>query len=343
MMKVVTPLSDISSYEPLVEAGADEFFCGFIPFEWLKVYSSVLPLNRRENHAISWNICTLSSMKILRKMVEYYKVPVKITFNAHYYIESQYPVLIDIVKKLLESGFNNFIIADIAFIMYLRDKGFDCNIHLSGEAEVYNRMSIRFLDRFNIARYVFPRKTPIENMKSCISNSGVLNKEYEAFILNALCQFSGGFCNALHCDELQPICSMPQKISKTNGSQGKFAAVENTIRIKEIVDSGIRAKTEGKTTDSDKNKIPFGLEGCGVCKIKELMDIGVTHLKIVGRGYSLDSLINDVKNVREIINTAAIYDDYGKFENAVKENYFKNKCPEYCYYMKSAGSLYKNR
>lgn len=34
-MKLLSPLSNVEDYESLVEAGADEFYCGYMPYRWL--------------------------------------------------------------------------------------------------------------------------------------------------------------------------------------------------------------------------------------------------------------------------------------------------------------------
>ena len=65
----------------LAEAGADEVFCGCVPYEWNKKYGTLFPLNRREVLYYNVHICSLEEMKILKKMVDVYKVPVNITFN----------------------------------------------------------------------------------------------------------------------------------------------------------------------------------------------------------------------------------------------------------------------
>ena len=48
VMKIVTPLADISHYIPLMQAGAGEYYSGIIPIEWLKKYNMAMPINRRE-------------------------------------------------------------------------------------------------------------------------------------------------------------------------------------------------------------------------------------------------------------------------------------------------------
>lgn len=42
-MKITAGLGSIDEYVRYVEAGADEFFCGYVPYEWNKKYGTVLP------------------------------------------------------------------------------------------------------------------------------------------------------------------------------------------------------------------------------------------------------------------------------------------------------------
>ena len=45
-MKITVGLGSIDEYERFVQAGADEFFCGYVPFSWAEKYGTVMPLNR---------------------------------------------------------------------------------------------------------------------------------------------------------------------------------------------------------------------------------------------------------------------------------------------------------
>ena len=53
-MKITAGLGSIDEYERFVNVGADEFFCGYVPYEWTKKYGTVMPLNRRE--VLSYNV-----------------------------------------------------------------------------------------------------------------------------------------------------------------------------------------------------------------------------------------------------------------------------------------------
>ena len=96
-MKIVAGIGGIEEYIPMVEAGADEVFCGFVPFEWNNWYGNIIPLNRREVLYYNIQISSYVDMKILKKMVEKYKVPVSIAFNSLFYLEEQYPLITNII------------------------------------------------------------------------------------------------------------------------------------------------------------------------------------------------------------------------------------------------------
>ena len=51
---------------------ADEFFCGYVPYEWNKKYGTVLPLNRREVLGINVQIGAESELRILAALVRKY-------------------------------------------------------------------------------------------------------------------------------------------------------------------------------------------------------------------------------------------------------------------------------
>ncbi len=334
-MRIVTPLSNIHSYEVLSEAGADEFFCGFLPYAWLEKYTSVLPINRRENLGQACNITTLSEMKILYRMQSQYHKRVKVAFNAHYYIEEQYPLLKEIILRLLDIGFDTFILADYAFMLYLREQGIDCKFHCSGEMELVNSQALKWISPLEISRFVFPRKISIDSMESCIGQVNNPNMEYEAFVLNALCPFSGGMCNSVHCDEIMPSCYIPHQLSQIQSNTlSRFSQIQKRVDMQK----GLR--TIASENCSETNTISgngeyayaFGEEGCGVCKIKKMKNIGITHVKVVGRGYDLQTMIRDIRAVKEIIQFADEISDCTVFEHMVKEKFFGGQCPAYCYY-----------
>lgn len=341
-MKIVAGLGSIDEYERFVKAGADEFFCGYVPFAWAEKYGMINPLNRREVRFYNVQIGSLSELQILKNMADYYGKTVKLTFNSLYYTKEQYPVIAEIISQCMEVGFENFIIADPALILYLRQKNISCGIHLSGEMSEVNRGMLEQMLPFGIRRVIFHRKNSLEDMKSCISfirnidrtekSSDKLNhdyiieqpsdpvpnctKEYEAFVLNELCQFSGAFCNSLHCDELTHLCRVPYELGDLCRDISHKTYITETDKI-----------------HFDKNGYLTGSTGCGLCALYQMKQIGITHLKLVGRGNYTDFMEKDIRQLRkalEILENASGEEEY---QNEMRASLFPDGCSQNCYYI----------
>ena len=89
-MKITAGLGSIDEYIRFAEAGADEFFCGYVPYSWAKKYGTVMPLNRREVFCYNVQLGSYSELEILSAMIKKYRKPVHLTFNSLYYIPQQY-------------------------------------------------------------------------------------------------------------------------------------------------------------------------------------------------------------------------------------------------------------
>lgn len=336
-MKIVAGLGCIDDYIRLAEAGADEVFCGYVPYEWNKKYGNLFPLNRREVLYYNVQIGSLEDMRILKKMVDVYKVPVTITFNYLYYLKEQYEFIEKIMKDLIEIGFDEFIIADLALIFYLEKKNINCSIHLSGECAEINRLSIEFFHKFkNITRYIFHRKNSIEDMKSCIMAGRNEKMEYEAFALNELCHYTGAFCSSLHCDEMAHLCKMPYHMAKVNEECKHFKNVDDKFKKYYDIDSVFEEDefyNENLNSDyDDEDSYSFGNTGCSLCALQKLKKAGVTHLKVVGRGNYIDYMERDVKNLKTALNMLDSINNNDDYCREVKRKIIHGKCSGKCYY-----------
>lgn len=74
-MKIVAGLGSVDEYIRFCKAGADEFFAGYVPYEWNKKYGTVLPLNRREVFCSNVQLGSLSELEILAGMIRKYDKP----------------------------------------------------------------------------------------------------------------------------------------------------------------------------------------------------------------------------------------------------------------------------
>ena len=324
-MKIVAGLGSIDEYETFVKAGADEFFCGYVPFSWAEKYGVIHPLNRREVLFYNVQIGSMSELQILKKMVDYYGKPVELTFNSIYYTGEQYPVIAEIITQCMAAGFENFIIADPALMLYLRQQKINCGIHLSGETAEVNRGMLEQMLPFGIRRVIFHRKNSLEYMQSCIKEADFPH-EYEAFILNELCHFSGAFCNSLHCDELTHLCRVPYELGNLHKKEETDAAQKDVAETDRIQGK------EGKGLPLDEDGYLTGSTGCGLCALYRMKQVGITHLKLVGRGNYTDFMEKDIRQLRKALDILEKSDNELQYQRKMKASLFPDGCSQNCYY-----------
>ena len=316
-MKITAGLGSADEYIRFVEAGADEFFSGFVPYSWTEKYGTVMPLNRREVLCYHVQLGAFSELEILSEMIQKYKKPVHLTFNSLYYIPQQYPEIVKIIENCVKLGFMSYIIADPALIVYLREKGIPCEIHLSGEMGEINRRTVEVFQRLDLKRVIFHRKNSFEDMQSVICSERTAGgrraeTEFEAFVLNEMCQFTGAFCNSLHCDELGHLCRVSYWIAP------------------------VRAESEDEDAtvpEYDDNGYLCGATGCGLCALYRLRDAGITHLKLVGRGNYTDFMEKDIRNLKTALGILENTDTEAAFRTEMKKQIFPYGCSGNCYYL----------
>lgn len=316
-MKITAGLGSADEYIRFVEAGADEFFSGFVPYSWTEKYGTVMPLNRREVLCYHVQLGAFSELEILSEMIQKYKKPVHLTFNSLYYIPQQYPEIVEIIENCVKLGFMSYIIADPALIVYLREKGIPCEIHLSGEMGEINRRTVEVFQRLDLKRVIFHRKNSFEDMQSVIHSERTAGgrcaeTEFEAFVLNEMCQFTGAFCNSLHCDELGHLCRVPYWTEPVRDES---------------------EDEDGTAPKYDDNGYLCGATGCGLCALYRLKDAGITHLKLVGRGNYTDFMEKDIRNLKTALEILENTDTEAAFQTEMKKQIFPYGCSGSCYYL----------
>lgn len=339
-MKITSGLGSIDDYPRYVRAGADELFCGYVPFSWSEKYGTVLPLNRREVLNYNVQIGSFSELEILANMVQKYQKPVHLAFNSLYYRQEQYEEITQIIQQCRSIGFDSYILADPALLVYLRKEKIDCEVHLSGDLGTVNSAMTEVFAKEYPKRIIFQRKNTISEMRAVIRHITAQKEaarkewtyptEFEAFALNELCQFSGAFCNSLHCDEMGYLCRVPYWKKPMSFSESKLEKQEKNRPGENISISEWDSASELMNPVSEDGYL-CGATGCGLCTLKKLSDAGITHLKLVGRGNYTDFMERDIRNLRrtlEILEDSSTEEEYIR---AMKAELFPNGCSHMCY------------
>ena len=339
-MKITAGLGSIDDYPRYVRAGADELFCGYVPFSWSEKYGTVLPLNRREVLNYNVQIGSFSELEILANMVQKYQKPVHLAFNSLYYRPEQYEEIAQIIQQCRSIGFDSYILADPALLVYLRKEKIDCEVHLSGDLGTVNSAMTEVFAKEYPKRIIFQRKNTISEMRAVIRHITAQKEaarkewtyptEFEAFALNELCQFSGAFCNSLHCDEMGYLCRVPYWKKPMSFSESKLEKQEKNRPGENISISEWDSASELMNPVSEDGYL-CGATGCGLCTLKQLSDAGITHLKLVGRGNYTNFMERDIRNLRRMLEILEDSSTEEEYIRAMKAELFPNGCSHMCY------------
>lgn len=297
-MNILAPIGQPEEVEMLAENGANEFFCGITPSEWIAKFTPGVWINRRNPFA---GLPSFQHLEELVKKAHHYKIPVFVTLNAPYYTEEQYPILLELIKICTEQiGIDAFVVSDIGLMIAMKQHVPAANIHVSSLAAPLNSGAIQLYKELGAERIVLPRSVQLNEIKELKQKAGD-SMEIEVFVLNDGCVYEEGFCMTTH-NRVSAFCAQAQwdyeyvpalgNRKLKDGEQEKLNEQLNHYReyVYFVNDSGGQI---------GENGLPMG--PCGLCAIPSLYEIGVDSLKIVGREGSPYRKLASVQVVNEIV------------------------------------------
>jgi collagenase-like PrtC family protease len=305
-MKILSPLDSIDEVDGLVEAGADEFYCGLLENEWHDRYP-VTSINRRP--AGKGHFRSFSDLKEAVRRSHLQGIKVFFTLNEHYYIKNQYPLLVKYIEGALKAEIDAFIISDYGLIAYLMEKNYGIPVHISTGGTVFNWRSVKFYKELGVERITFPRHLDIEEIEGIIARMPSI--ETTVFIINSRCINVDGFCTFQHGlagREIIPMyrnaCMLPFKTTVYRKSQG-----DNNIAYPLKAAMLERQKIWQKAHVDDYP--------CGACALYEFNKMGITSIKIVGRGNPFNRKRTDLLFIKKLLTILK--------EQAITNISFRNK------------------
>ena len=162
-MKITVPISHPEEVEMLAGNGAGEFFCGFVPPEWLERYGGAFWLNRRG--PVTGNLVQRDDVSLLAERSHAFGIPVHATFNAPYYTPEQQEFLLPVIDRLVrESGVDGVIVSDVGFLVALRRAFPELSVHASSVMATLNPGMVGFLEELGVRRVIFPRSLGVREI-----------------------------------------------------------------------------------------------------------------------------------------------------------------------------------
>jgi putative protease len=324
-MRILAPLSNVQEVEILSRCGADEFYTGIMPQEWIDTFSTSIWTNRRG--PFTANFGQVSDLRQAVEIAHDLGKKVFVAFNAPYYTGLQAEIIGQIIDDLIrEVEPDGLIVSDVGLMRMLRDRDVTKPIAVSTLAVVHNEQSIDFFRQVGATRIILPRQLSLSEIESLCSK--VTDLELEAFVLNDTCVYQEGHCHTQHnVPNMESFCYTPWEY--TTLMNGDLLPVGSRLEekwTKHLEDyrewlwycknCGYSMTLRGLTNGA-----------CGLCAIYRLHKAGVGALKIVGRESSLDRKAKSVIVVRKILDMVLSGKDEGEVNSVAQK---LRGTPEFC-------------
>lgn len=355
-MKILAPVNSPKEVKRIIQAGADEIYCGVLPSNWKTRYTNIASANRRE-----WETANLSSFYDLKEVVNIAhssNVAVYLALNA-LYTEKQYPQVFEQIEQSKKVGVDALIVADLGLLLSLRREKIDLDIHISTGGTTFNSQTSKFYEELGASRINLPRHLQIQEMAKIIRSCPSL--KFEAFILNSGCKNIDGFCTFQHgVNEIlhRQVWNLPKRLNfdrhllnmirrlptrLARRIKGDIFGIDSACLINydvsfasnSIVPNKRRGRFILENISSGFNLLS-GVDTCGVCRLAELKCIGIYGVKIVGRNYSTSKKVSDVKFLKTVLSyTENRNSGREEIYSTVKDIFrriYKQDCRNLCYY-----------
>ncbi|MCM2266923.1 MAG: U32 family peptidase [Elusimicrobiales bacterium] len=345
-MRITAPLDKVEEARPLIEAGADELYCGVSHPGWARVPGS--PNLRFRSGA---NLKSFEELRAVTSAASGLGVPVLFTLNAACHFAETSRLALEDMDRAAASGVNGFIISDQHLLAEARRRYPDRALTASSFCNCFNSESGALAAELGAGRLVLPRDLTLEE------TAKVCNKlkekapglRLEAFVQNITCRNVNGYCRC-HVPmgrfpggwrtPLRSLAAMwpglfPGYFTAPKTREERFSAEPPCLMPYRARLSGVLQKSE-RTIENFR----MGEErvlGCAACGIFHFKRLGIEYLKIVGRGLPTTHKVQDVKflaGLRGILDECSEdFEVFSKRARVLRENIYGSPCmPTDCHY-----------
>lgn len=284
-MKILSPVDKVAEVATLIDAGANELYCGLLTEDWHNRYIAGA-INRRPGGGA--NFTSLDDLAACAAAARAGGASLILTLNEHYYTEEQYPYVLGLVRQAYDIGIEALMVADLALMLTLRDVNEKPLIYVSTGGAPFNAETARFYQDIGAARITFPRHLTLAEMR--LIRDQLPDIQVETFILNSRCPYVDGYCTFQH----------------GLGGQDFPALYQNACMLEYEIDveyeSGVNQVELGGARQHLWETAHVDDFPCGACAIYDLAEMNVTSAKIVGRGNPTVRKLADVRFVRTLLD-----------------------------------------
>jgi putative protease len=305
-VRILSPVAGEAEVPALLEAGADEFYCGYYPTRWFERWGRGAWPNRRGPGPA--NMGSADDVRGLVRAAEQgpRRAPVYVTMNQQYHTDDQADLLVDEARRCAEAGAGAVIVSDPALMLRLREEVPALPLFASTVAVVLNADAVRFFVDLGCQRVIVSRHLDLTELAPLVA--AVPEVEIEAFILNDNCWFEEGLCSTLHSlPGFGVYCMTPWEIEvrRDDRAGAPISDPEERARWDFVLDEHQELLRGLGTRGTGAGRVGLPLGPCGLCALPELFRMGTHSVKIVGREANLYRKIRSVQVVRHLRDLVA--------------------------------------
>lgn len=295
-MHIVSPISRLAEIEPLAQAGADEFYCGMLPRDWVTNFKTA-----NANRRLFGNLDSYAELETAVATAHRLGKKLSLVLNAQHYTAAQVIALVDIARRFAALDGDAVIVSDIALLAALAEALPQLRLHLSSVASCRNSEAARFYQGLGVRRIILPRDVSIAEAARMAARAPEL--EFELFVQNDGCVFEEGVCHTIHLPGKLggPICldnyatRYFRRDARPLGADEAQRLQDNEADYKRWLwyrfSNGFSLTPEG---------LPWG--PCGLCAIPALHKAGIAAIKIAGREGAQERKLASLNMVRRTVD-----------------------------------------
>ena len=284
MMDAPKILSPVTSFEGAVEvitAGADEVYCA------VRIPGAVHLLNRSE-------FCCVPTYDELGRISGYAHskgVEVIVTLELPFISEFMASQMREHISSCVREGIDALIVGDIGLIMTIHDTRLDIPIYASTLLGAMNYRAVSFIRELGVKRMILERHVGVQDIREVVRHHQDL--DVEVFVHGQGCSNINVNCY------LESGLAPPSALQKvTTGIKGMATPCRWPFDVYELGDyesgDGERKIARAPVLDA--------FSFCSLCRLPELIETGVSGLKIVGRCMPLLYQVKATEMYRTLVN-----------------------------------------
>jgi hypothetical protein len=188
-MKITAPFDTVAEVEELIQAGADELYCGVNTALWREkgIFSNA-------RHMFYGNLSSFEELESALSLAQKRRVPVFLCLND-YFSEGAFQLAVKDVTRATAIGVDGFIIADINLIPHIKKLNNLSRIILSSLTPCFNYSALKFYKKLGIDRVVLSSvQLSLREIERLASEARDIQIELEVFVNNANCKNINGYC-----------------------------------------------------------------------------------------------------------------------------------------------------